>query len=278
MGRNVGAYTTIGIFLAIIAACVFMPPIVRGISNSVFEEFRAPLDTIPAQLRDLEVFWLKNANSKNKLQEAGRDLARINAANELKLRQYNENLGELERYKNLLDLPSYVEYRGEIARVVRRDMNAWWQQIYIRKGSKHGIKPGYGVVYGGGVVGRISEVIDENLSVVELVSSVDFRMAAQFEGDDRPVIYQGSGGTLIFQRAKGFVRDVPTDVNTNIPRRLITSSLAGTFPAGLPIGDVRELVLDVDELFKTGLVDLSVNLSSINEVMVLIPLKKDDGS
>ena len=62
-------------------------------------------------------------------------------------------------------------------------------------------------------MGRIAKA---NLytSVVELVSSRNFRMAAHFDGEDRPVIYQGVGAVSL-QDAKGEVRDVPSDVRAS---------------------------------------------------------------
>ena len=43
---------------------------------------------------------------------------------------------------NPLALPSRPEYKYEIARVVTRDFNSWWQRLEIRKGSLHGIPMG----------------------------------------------------------------------------------------------------------------------------------------
>ena len=90
----------------------------------------------------------------------------------------------------ILNLPSRREFRYEVARVVRRDLNAWWQQIVIRKGKDFDIPRGAAVAFSGGVVGRVVEV-GAFTSRVELVTSPNFRMAVNFEGDERPVVYQG---------------------------------------------------------------------------------------
>ena len=272
--RDVSAVRNLAIFLCAIAVCVLAPSAVRQFTDGLFEEFRAPIDAIPSQLSDLGKYWSLHSNSKRSLIEAGRDLARINSAYELKMLE-NRNLQDrILRYEDILNLPPEDSYKFEVARIARRDINAWWQQLVIRKGRVHGIKEGYAVIYSGGVVGRIAKA---NLytSVVELVSSRNFRMAAHFDGEDRPVIYQGVGAVSL-QDAKGEVRDVPSDVRASVsePKLLVTSSLTGTFPEGIRIGEVVDLSLGADGLFKSGTVRLGRALSTLREVTVLIPISE----
>ncbi len=272
--RDVSSVRNLAIFLCAIAACVLAPSVVRHFVDGLFEEFRAPIDAIPSQLNDLGKYWSLHSNSKRSLIEAGRDLARINSAYELKMLE-NKNLQDrVARYEDILNLPPEDSYKFEVARIARRDINAWWQQMVIRKGRVHGIKEGYAVIYSGGVVGRIAKA---NLytSVVELVSSRNFRMAAHFDGEDRPVIYQGAGAVSL-QDAKGEVRDVPGDVRASVsePRLLVTSALTGTFPEGIRIGEVVDLSLGADGLFKSGTVRLGRALSTLREVTVLIPISE----
>lgn len=269
-GRKSTAYINVGIFAALLLVCLFAPSCARRAATRAFEEFRAPIDALPSHLRDLQVFWGLRSNTKTDLIEAGRDLARMNAAYRLKVMENDSLVAELKRYRSLLGMPAEGMFRMEVARVARRDMNGWWQQLIIRKGSSSGIRPGDAVVYSGGVVGRIKSVgLSE--SVVELVSSVDFRMAAHFAGDSRPVIYQGAGERS-FHQASGLVTDVHSDISASAasPRRLVTSSLAGTFPEGLTIGTVSELRLDPDGMFKSGAVQLASDLSAVEEVSVLV--------
>ncbi len=268
------ALRNIAVFAAVILACLFAPSAVRNFTSSAFEEFRAPLDSIPSHLSDLQKYWSLHSNSKRELIEAGRDLARLNSAYELKLME-NESLHRrLERLERIMNMPSDPKFKYEIARVVRRDVNAWWQRLVIRKGSLHGIKDGCAVVCASGVVGRIAEV-RLHTSVVELASSRRFRMAARFAGDDRPVIYYGRGGTSL-HIAEGEVVDAPADVEPTRekPALLVTSSLAGTFPDGVEIGKVFSLSIGADGIFKSGRVVLSTRLDSIAEVAVLIPVSE----
>jgi len=179
---------------------------------------------------------------------------------------------EIQRLESILKLPSRREFRYEVARVVRRDLNAWWQQIVIRKGKDFDIPVGAAVVFSGGVVGRVVEV-GAFTSRVELITSPNFRMAANFEGDERPVVYQGvvQGG---FGTSVGTVRDAPQDVvaSTQLPLKLVSTRLGGTFPPGLLIGRVTWLEPGSTGIFQAGEVELDSQLLSLHEVAVLIPL------
>ncbi len=270
--RKLTAVRNLAVFAVAVAACLFAPTAVRNSVNRAFEEFRAPLDAIPSQLSDLEKFWSLSAKSKRDLIEAGRDLARLNSAYELKVLENASLRSQIHRFEKILNLPSHEKFKTEIARVCRRDISAWWQHVTIRKGSLHGIREGYAVVYGGGVVGRIAKV-NAYTSVVELVSSRKFRMAAHVAGEDRPIIYQGLG-SLSLQSAHGEVFDAPADLSASAtsPLRLVTSALAGTFPEGILIGEIVSLAPEPDGIFKSGRVRLPKGLASLREVAVLIPV------
>ena len=237
-----------------------------------FTEFQAPAWIVTSYLDDLEEFWARRSHSKIELIEAGQTLARQKAFYQLLDQRNNTLETEVMRLETILNMPSRREFRYEVARVIRRDLSAWWQQIVIRKGDDYGITEGAAVIFAGGVVGRVIEV-NAFTSRVELITSPNFRMAASFEGDDRPVVFQGvpqSG----FGTPTGEVRDAPQDLvaNTHEPLQLISTRLGGTFPPGLIIGKVGWLEPGSSGIFQTGDVQLDERLISLHEVSVLIPL------
>jgi len=270
--RKLTGIRNLAIFAVLLGVCLFAPSALRDGAKGVFEQFRAPVDSLSSQFSDLAAFWSMASNSKRDLIEAGRDLARLNAGFQVKNLESDSLKMQIGRLEKILGMPSYEKFKPEVARVCRRDVNAWWQRLVIRKGSAHGIKKGYAVICASGVVGRIAEV-GADTSVVELVSSRQFRMAARAEGDERPIIYQGAG-SLSMHAAKGEISDVPADLSASPskPLRLFTSSLAGSFPDGVLIGEVVSLKPEPDGIFKSGSVRLAKGLSSVREVSVLIPI------
>lgn len=226
-------------------------------------------------VRDIQDYWVLRTHGKTELIEAIRDLSRLNAAYESRLHESDLLQEEIVRLEQILDLPSVPGFRYEIARVARRDMSGWWQQIVIRKGSADGIKKGYPVIFTGGVVGRVSQVY-ANSATVDLLSSQQVRLAGVLEGDDRPVSYRGGINPPI-RPPRGTVEYVPPDIASSDrqPKTILTSGLGGVFPAGITIGEIRRLEGSLDGLFQSGEVILDSRLNSLKEVAVLIPLRGD---
>src|SRR5258708_4885254 len=231
-------FFTLGVVLA---AWVLIPLVIKSFTRISFFELEAPATLAASYVRDLQDFWAMRNASKNQLIEAGRDLARLHAANQLRLQENDSLHAEISRLENLLKLPSNLAYRYEPARIARRDSSGWWQRLIIRKGENYGIKVGSPVVFTGGVVGRISEVYSTT-SLVDLIISPRVRLAASIEGDTRPISYQG-GINSSFSTARGTVEFVPLDLYASSlsPKRLLTSGLGGIFPPGLALGMVPKL-------------------------------------
>lgn len=257
--------------LALVAlAWLLIPVAVKSFARASFFEFTAPIDTAASYARDLQAYWSLRVHSKPELIEAGRDLARVNASFALAAEQNAGLQAEIARLEAALRLPPRPDYRYETARVIRRDLSAWWQRLVIRKGRDFGITVGAPVVYAGGVVGRVAQV-GAYTSVVELISSPQVRLAACFEGDERPVAFQG-GDNPTFGAARGTIDFVPRDLYADArqPKRLVTYGQGGEFPPGITIGAVVKVAPNSDGLFQSGLVQLDAGLAALSEVTVLI--------
>ena len=255
-----------------VLAWLILPTALKRFARISFYEFQAPISVSASYARDLQNFWALRTRSKNELINGYRELAGVTAQYS---RAADENAAlrtEIVRLESLLRLPSFADHHSEPARVVRRDFSGWWQRLVIRKGRNYRIPVGAPVIFVGGVVGRVTEV-HATTAVVELISSPNVRLAASFEGDDRPVSFQG-GLNRPFRDPEAQVEFVPLDLfaGATTPRALLTSGLGGVFPRGLPLGHVVELEPSTDGLFKTGRVRLDPRLNEITEVAVLIPL------
>ena len=262
--------------LVVLAAFLFIwwavPISVKSYLKVGFTEFQSPAWVAISYLDDLEGFWARRSHTKIELIEAGREVARAKSHYQFSAQRTESLKLEITRLESILNLPSRREFRYEVARVIRRDLNLWWQHIIIRKGRDYRIPKGAAVVFAGGVVGRVIEV-NAFTSRVELITSPNFRMAANFEGDGRPVIYQGVAQTG-FGDPVGSVHDTPKDAvaSTLEPLKLVSTHLGGTFPDGLMIGQVSWLEPGSSGIFQTGSVELDTRLLSLYEVAVLIPL------
>lgn len=252
-----------------------LPAFIKSFTRISFTEFQAPAWVASTQLDRLEDFWGRRSHSKIELINAGKELARQKSYYQALAQRHEVLEAEIDRLGSILRLPSKREYSHEIARVIRRDLSAWWQQLIINKGRNYNIPQGAAVIYAGGIVGRVAEV-RAYTSSVELISSPNFRMAASFENDNRPVVYQGLAQTGLGP-PYGEIRDAPQDLiaNSQTPLKLLSTELGGTFPSGLVIGSVRWLEPGSSGIFQAGEVHLDKRLLSLKEVSVLIPINPE---
>jgi rod shape-determining protein MreC len=258
-----------------------MPATWKIMTKSAFGEFQAPLWDLSSRVDDLSNYWGHLSDSKQTLIEKGKNGSRLKSDFELqgrrtdgindeivRLRSLKASLGKLE---DSLNLDAAKSFEPILARVSHRSLSGWWQKITIRKGRNHGLEPGFGVIFNGGVMGRVKSV-NARSAEIELITNPTFRIVAHFEGDDRPVTFQGNGiapGGTPF----GLALDVPHDLvpAPESPLALVSSDLGGTFPHGIPIGIVESLSGGEDGLFKSGNVILDPKLNQVQEVTILIP-------
>lgn len=262
-------FVTLGL---LVLAWLLIPTAVKRFTRLSFFELQAPIEVMPSYVRDLQDFWSLRTRSKTAFIEAGRDLARLTASYEIRAEENTALRAEITRLESLLGLPTNTQYRSEAARVARRDFNAWWQRLVIRKGRNFGLTVGSPVIFGGGVVGRVTDV-GAYTAVVDLISSPTMRLAASLEGDPRPISFQG-GVAHAFSQPRARAEFVPLDIvaTESSPRRLITSGLGGLFPPGLALGTLVRLEDSTDGLFRSGEIVLDPRLSELLEVTVLVPL------
>jgi rod shape-determining protein MreC len=271
------SYVALSLFVAL---WVLIPSAVRRFNREAFVEFQAPALHLLGKSRDMATFWEKKSRSVEEMAAAGRDLARINAALEIKvnaledIRRENVRLREITRY----NVPT--EYMSVVARVATRDSSSWWQRIVIRKGRNDGIRPGAPVVFGNTVVGRVTAV-HLTTSEVDLVTSPGFRCTAYLEGDDQNHIVLVNGvASNSLGTAKARVSVIPRDYSmpAGQPARVFTTGMGGVFPSRLVIGylDGGTYATQVGS-FKESLLIPSRDLYNLQEVSVLVPLHQNPG-
>ena len=272
------------LYLGLFVICWWiLPASIKIFTQTAFREFQAPIWDLASRLDDLTNYWGHLSDSKKTLISKGKDLSRLEA--DIKFKQFREGelISEIKRLQSLektisklnktIKLDPSKRFTSVNARVTIRKMNGWWQQMTIRKGLNESISLGDGVLFNEGALGRIIHV-DSRSSEIELITNPNFRIVAHFEKDNRPVTYQGNGINVGGQ-AHGLVMDVPHDIQTSKknPLKLVTSSLGGNFPKGIPIGVVYKLEGDNNGLFKMGKVIINKNITKDLEVAVLRELK-----
>ncbi len=271
------SYIALTIFVAI---WILLPSAVRRFNREAFSEFQAPALHLAGKGRDLAKFWELKSRSNEEMAAAGRDLARINAALELKLKSMDDMRRENVRLRDITRYKDTADYLSVVARVATRDSSSWWQRIVIRKGRNDGIRPGSPVIFGITVVGRVTAV-HLTTSEVDLVTSPSFRCTAYLEGDEqnRIVLVNGMAGNSLGS-ARARISVIPYDYfqPAGQTTQVFTTGMGGVFPSRLLLGTLESGPLSAKEAnFKEGQLIPARDLYNLQEVSVLVPLHQTPG-
>ena len=169
-----------------------------------------------------------------------RDLKQIHKDN-VRLREENRKLNILyDRFKSLeienkllSDLLNYVtpeESEFITARVIAEEGDAFSHSMIAYTGDAP-VKKGQVALSDKGVVGRVERVGNAYARII-LITDINSKIPVMAEKTRIRGILSGDNTTmprLIF---------IPLDADINVGDRIVTSGVAGVFPAGLPIGKV----------------------------------------
>lgn len=259
--------------IGLILAWAIIPIGLKSCAKDTLIEAQAPLWNALRDVKNLQDTAALKLQSKDELIKTISELSQTQAGLELKLKTMDALEAERTRLAERLRMQPNAGYETKTARVINRDLNGWWQQVWVDLGREQGVRPGMGVIGRWGVVGRVREVYDQ-MSVVELVSSPRFRMAAQMQGDARPFVYRGMGLRFLMS-PMGQVQALQPEMalKDDQPRVIVTTGLSGSFPEGLPIGTLIDTKSWSEGGLLEGRVKLPDDLKNIKEVSILAPYR-----
>ena len=202
----------------------------------------------------------ENYELKNKNQEL---LGKIILLQELK--EENKTL------RQALEINLEKEFKLVLSEVIGKDIGEDF--ILINKGSTHGISEKMPVITSEKVlVGKISEVYN-NFSKVMLISNKDeensfyVKIQSVLNSDeeikDISIIAKGKGGYKLF------LEMIPKDIEILEGEIVITDILAGIFPKGLLVGEIKKVEKSDTEPFQTAEISLFFDIKKIDSLFVL---------
>lgn len=137
--------------------------------------------------------------------------------------------------------------------------------IEVNKGSAQGLTPGLPVINSKGLVGRVEEV-SARQATVQLLTDPGCRVAGR-------VSESREQGIVRFLPRRGLILDnVPLDGQVKQGDLVVSSGLGGVFPEGLPVGVVKSVTRNEDQLFAEIPIQSTVNFNAIDELYALAPL------
>mgnify|MGYP000144444056 CR=1 FL=1 len=225
----------------------------------------APAQTVMARAADaLSQGWqlyteigrlrVENARLREEVQRLTREVSRL-----------RESAQAAQRLEALLAFKEQAPYRVLAARVIGRDPASWFATIVVDRGSGDGVVRGNPVVTAEGAVGRVMETTPFTARVL-LLSDPRSAVGVILQGSREVGVVEGNGqGDLLIKYLSRASAVRSGDV-------VITSGQGGVFPRGLVIGRLNTIrPAQGAAVFREGTVRPAVDLSRLEEVLVLLP-------
>ena len=176
----------------------------------------------------------------------------------------NEVIKENARLSELLEYKRSLVYASVSANIIGRDPASWNSSLIIDKGSRQGIRQGMPVIHPSGIIGKVAEVYP-NVSKVIVLTDPQFNVAAVLEESRESGLFSG---TLRQDLCR--LRYINGKTQVKVGENVITSRISSTFPENLMIGQVVEILPSGSGGALECLVKPSIDISHIEEVLVII--------
>jgi len=176
--------------------------------------------------------------------------------------QYQEALQTLTRLEALLDLKKQVALPITGARVIAYDPSLWSRCALLDQGQDNGVKRGLPVLAAGGIMGRIVETYP-HYSKVMLIVDRNSGADAMVQRTRVRGVLQGMGGN------RCSLDYVPKSADVQVGDLVLASGLGGIYPKGTAFGKVTAANKKTQGVFQEIEVTPAVDLSALEEVVVV---------
>lgn len=181
---------------------------------------------------------------------------------------------ELNNLRELFDLDAqYESYEKTGARVIYHDSSNWFSDFIVDKGYNDGIELNMNVICGNGLVGYISMVGPDWSKVTSIISdstNVSGTVLAYSEN----LIVSGSL-ELLNEGVITFSQLVDSESKVSEGDKVVTSSISDKYLPGILIGYISSVENDSNNLTKSGRLIPVVDFENIEEVLIVLDLKKN---
>ncbi|MBW1991171.1 MAG: rod shape-determining protein MreC [Deltaproteobacteria bacterium] len=176
--------------------------------------------------------------------------------------KHQETLLALKRLEALLELKRNLALPVIGCRVVAYDPSLWSRAVIIDQGRSHGVAVGQAVVAPAGIVGRVVEAYPDYAKVMLIVDRNSGADALVQRTRVRGIL-QGRGGN------RCSLEYVPKNADVRVGDLVLASGLGGVYPQGLVFGKVTKADKKGPGVFQKVEVTPTVDLASLEEVLVV---------
>jgi len=183
------------------------------------------------------------------------------------LQEENRRMVEMklanERLKRLLQFREETPLSMVGAEVIGQDPSSWFKSVTIDKGERDGVRKGMAVISAAGVIGQILKTAPHYATVL-LITDYNSAVDSIVQRTRAKAIVEGNGENRC--QLKYLLRTEEVAVGDAI----VTSGLAGNFPKGLMVGEIKKVDKKGHGVFQYAELVPSVDLTKLEEVFVVM--------
>jgi rod shape-determining protein MreC len=169
----------------------------------------------------------------------------------------------MERLKQLLQFREKNSLSMIGAEVIGQDPSSWFKSVTIDKGERDGVKKGMAVISAAGVIGQILKTAPHYATVL-LITDYNSAIDSTVQRTRAKAIVEGKGENRC--QLKYLLRTEAVAVGDAV----VTSGLAGNFPKGLMVGEIKKVDKKGHGVFQYAELTPSVDLTKLEEVFVVM--------
>lgn len=232
--------------------------ILKTIGLTTINIFNYPVDFVEQELIEIK--------KEKDLEKTNKELLLKIKNYELMEAELNELKYQINSLEKDIELNIIDNKKSVVANVINRNIGAWYNEITINKGEKHGVKIGDTVVTNKGLLGSVIKVTDYYASV-QLITSFNINNISVKIGDEASVKFG-----ILKKYEDGLFSIELLDSSQNITKGMLitTTGLTDNYKSGIVIGVVE--VVEVDNFGLAPLVKAksNINFNQLNYVEVII--------
>jgi rod shape-determining protein MreC len=194
----------------------------------------------------------ENRILRNALLISGARLSRLQAA-----------AAENARLRGLLGAGQRGGLDVQLAPILNIDLDPTRQRLVLDAGSRDGVQVGQSVIDAGGLLGQIIAV-EQGTATVLLITDPDHAVPVVVARTGVRLVAYGKGRSDRLELV-----NIPLSSDIKPGDSIVTSGLGGRFPAGFPVGTVKELQPDDSRAFLVGELKPAAQLDRGRDVLLL---------
>lgn len=203
---------------------------------------------------------------------------KLSEENERLLKE-NMRLSSLDSQNRLLqkendDLYAYLELKKDRsdfefvnAKVIARSSSNYIATFTLDKGSFHGIKSNMPIIDSDGYLIGVVYSTDFTSSKCRYITSYDVNIGVYNENSGSTGIL--TGDFEMFTKNRCLIKGFSEDSTTKIGDRILTSGIGSTYPKGLILGTVSEIISQPDTHTKSAVVAPKEDLFETDNLMII---------